>query len=108
MEPAAAGGGGSVIGRVAWWRADERRASPPDGGSVRGGPERGRGRCANSRRPGGRPPMRLRPLLAAAALIALATGLARPPAAGAAPPPIGHVFVIVLENEDAATAFGPS
>jgi hypothetical protein len=52
--------------------------------------------------------MRIRPLLAAAAVIALAAALARPPAASAAPPPIGHVFVIVLENEDAATAFGPS
>jgi hypothetical protein len=51
--------------------------------------------------------MRLRPLLAAAAVLLLA------PAAGAAPataavPPVRHVFVVVLENEDAATTFGPS
>jgi phosphatidylinositol-3-phosphatase len=31
---------------------------------------------------------------------------ARGTVAAAAPPPIGHVFVIVLENEDAASAFG--
>src|SRR3954463_7516617 len=51
--------------------------------------------------------MRLRPLLAAA-VIAEAAALTPAPAARGAPPPIGHVFVIVLENEDAATAFGPS
>jgi hypothetical protein len=49
--------------------------------------------------------MRLRSLLAALAGVVL---LALPAAAGAAPPPVRHVFVIVLENEDAATAFGPS
>jgi hypothetical protein len=49
--------------------------------------------------------MRLRPLLVAlAGLLALAF----PASAPAAPPPIRHVFVIVLENEDAATTFGPS
>jgi hypothetical protein len=50
--------------------------------------------------------MRLRPLIAA-----LAGLLVVAPAAGAAqpvPPPVGHVFVIVLENEDAATTFGPA
>jgi hypothetical protein len=45
--------------------------------------------------------MRLRPLLAILAVLALA------PAAHAAQPPIGHVFVVVLENEDAASTFGP-
>ena len=44
--------------------------------------------------------MRLRPLLAVLAVLALA------PAAHAAQPPIGHVFVIVLENEDATQTFG--
>ena len=53
--------------------------------------------------------MRLRSLL-----VALAGLLAIVPSAGAAkpapdgPPPIRHVFVIVLENEDAATTFGPA
>ena len=46
--------------------------------------------------------MRLPSLLAVLALLALA------PAAQAAQPPIGHVFVIVLENEDAASTFGPA
>lgn len=46
-----------------------------------------------------------RTLLAAAiTLLVLAPG-AR---ATASPPPLRHVFVIVLENEDAATTFGPS
>src|SRR5947208_2473580 len=39
-------------------------------------------------------------------LIALLAALAGPAAARAADPPIDHVFVIVLENEDAATTFG--
>ena len=29
------------------------------------------------------------------------------PSAGAATPSVGHVFVIVLENEDAGTTFAP-
>jgi hypothetical protein len=49
--------------------------------------------------------MHLRSLLAALAALAV---LALAPAAHAAGPPVGHVFVIVLENEDAASAFGPS
>jgi hypothetical protein len=49
--------------------------------------------------------MRLRPLL-----VALAALLVLAPSAGAAngAPPVRHVFVIVLENEDAATTFGPT
>jgi phosphatidylinositol-3-phosphatase len=49
-------------------------------------------------------------LTAAAAVVLAAAG----PAAAAAhrradgPPPVKHVFVIVLENEDAATTFGPA
>jgi len=41
--------------------------------------------------------------------IALIVGalLAVPAVAGAAPPPIKHVFVIVLENKDYASSFGP-
>jgi phosphatidylinositol-3-phosphatase len=40
---------------------------------------------------------------------AMLAGLAvTAPAAGAQLPPIRHVFVIVLENEDASTSFGPS
>ena len=47
-------------------------------------------------------------LAALALLVALAlAGVARPVSAQAAPPPIRHVFVIVLENESAATTFGP-
>jgi phosphatidylinositol-3-phosphatase len=49
--------------------------------------------------------MHLRSLPAALALLAF---LALAPVAHAAQPPIGHVFVIVLENEDAASAFGRS
>jgi phosphatidylinositol-3-phosphatase len=49
--------------------------------------------------------MHLRSLLAALAGLAI---LVLAPAAHAAQPPIGHVFVIVLENEDADSAFGPS
>jgi phosphatidylinositol-3-phosphatase len=49
--------------------------------------------------------MHLRSLLGALGALAL-LGLA--PAAHAAAPPIGHVFVIVLENEDAPSTFGPS
>src|SRR3954454_3494441 len=46
------------------------------------------------------------------ALLAVCAGLTLLPAATAsgarsAPPPLHHVFVIVLENEDATTAFGP-
>ena len=39
-------------------------------------------------------------------VLVTASGAARPPAASAAVPPIRHVFVIVLENESAATTFG--
>src|SRR3954454_25159020 len=46
--------------------------------------------------------MRLRSLLAV-----LVAALVLAPAAHAQPP-VGHVFVIVLENEDAANAVGPS
>jgi phosphatidylinositol-3-phosphatase len=46
--------------------------------------------------------MRLRFLLAA-----IVAALVLAPAAHAQPP-VGHVFVIVLENEDAASVFGPS
>jgi hypothetical protein len=42
-----------------------------------------------------------------AALAALIAALALPGASSAALPPIDHVFVIVLENEDASTSFGP-
>jgi hypothetical protein len=49
--------------------------------------------------------MHLRSLPAALAALAI---LALAPAAHAAQPPIGHVFVIVLENENADSAFGPS
>jgi hypothetical protein len=46
--------------------------------------------------------------LAAAAAIALGlSGVASAAPAAAALPPIGHVFVIVLENESASTTFGP-
>ena len=47
--------------------------------------------------------MRLRSLLFAALAV-----LAAAPPAHAAQAPIGHVFVIVLENEDAASTFGPA
>ncbi len=41
-------------------------------------------------------------------MLALVVGAcAAPAAAQAAQPPIGHVFVIVLENESASTTFGP-
>ncbi|MEA2381499.1 MAG: phosphatidylinositol-3-phosphatase [Solirubrobacteraceae bacterium] len=53
--------------------------------------------------------MRLRSLLVAlAGLLAIvpSAGAAKPAPAG--PPPIRHVFVIVLENEGAATTFGPA
>jgi phosphatidylinositol-3-phosphatase len=49
--------------------------------------------------------MNLRSLPASLAALAL---LALAPAAHAAQPPIAHVFVIVLENENADSAFGPS
>jgi hypothetical protein len=59
------------------------------------------------------PPLPRRAALAAAALLAVATlaaGLAPPPEARAAsapaPPKIGHLFVIVLENESYETTFG--
>ena len=49
-----------------------------------------------------------RSLPALALLVALAVaGVLRPTPAQAAPPPIRHVFVIVLENESASTTFGP-
>ena len=48
--------------------------------------------------------MRLRLLVLALGSLLLAVAAPAP----AAPPPIRHVFVIVLENEDAATTFGPS
>ena len=45
-------------------------------------------------------------LLSICALLALAVpAQARTPSSG--PPPVGHVFVIVLENENASTTFGP-
>jgi phosphatidylinositol-3-phosphatase len=45
-------------------------------------------------------------LLCICALLALAVpAQARMPSSG--PPPVGHVFVIVLENENASTTFGP-
>jgi hypothetical protein len=37
----------------------------------------------------------------------VALALAAPAQAGAATPPVGHVFVVFLENENAATTFGP-
>ncbi|MEA2279285.1 MAG: phosphatidylinositol-3-phosphatase [Solirubrobacteraceae bacterium] len=43
-------------------------------------------------------------ILAAALVLAPAAHAAKP----AALPPVGHVFVVVLENEDEANAFGPS
>jgi len=43
-----------------------------------------------------------------ALLVALLTGTLGTSAPARALPPIKHVFVIVLENEDAATSFGPS
>jgi hypothetical protein len=49
--------------------------------------------------------MRFRSLL----LLVLAIGVCVPSAASAAPPaPVKHVFVIVLENQNAGTAFGPN
>ncbi len=51
-------------------------------------------------------PPRIRPLLTAAALAAAAMVAATPTAQ--ANPPIKHVFVISLENENAGTTFGPS
>ncbi len=53
--------------------------------------------------------MRTKRLLTVLALLAalVAAGVARPAPARAAPPPIRHVFVIVLENEAASTTFGP-
>jgi hypothetical protein len=47
-------------------------------------------------------PIRARLALVLVALLAFA------PSAGAATPPIRHAFVIVLENEDEASAFGPA
>jgi phosphatidylinositol-3-phosphatase len=44
---------------------------------------------------------------AIAALVALACAACFPAAAGAATPPVGHVFVIVLENENADSTFAP-
>src|SRR5919197_4396531 len=45
-------------------------------------------------------------LICICALLALAApAQARPPSGG--PPPVGHVFVIVLENENADVTFGP-
>jgi phosphatidylinositol-3-phosphatase len=52
--------------------------------------------------------MRLRPLLLAAAVLLVLAAAARAAKAPPGPPPVRHVFVIVLENEDAATTFGPS
>jgi len=54
----------------------------------------------------------LRAAVAAIAAVAAVAAVAVPvlgsaaPAGAAAPPPIGHVFVIVLENESASTTFG--
>ncbi len=48
-----------------------------------------------------------RALVVLAGLAALAfSALVSPASAGAALPPIGHVFIIVLENESASTTFG--
>ena len=45
-------------------------------------------------------------ILALCALLALAVPAeARPPSSS--PPPVGHVFVVFLENENADTTFGP-
>ncbi|HEY1511244.1 MAG TPA: hypothetical protein VGF93_19705, partial [Solirubrobacteraceae bacterium] len=44
--------------------------------------------------------------LAAIAAVATAVLAGAAPAGAAALPPIGHVFVIVLENESASTTFG--
>jgi phosphatidylinositol-3-phosphatase len=45
-------------------------------------------------------------LICICALLALAApAQARPPSG---PPPVGHVFVVVLENENASTTFGPN
>src|SRR3954449_4628569 len=53
--------------------------------------------------------MRLRSLLVAlAGLLAIVPPAGGAKAAPAGPPPIRHVFVIVVENEDAATTFGPA
>jgi hypothetical protein len=53
------------------------------------------------------PPRRLLALLAVAAL-GLAGASATPAGAGSpSPPAIGHVFIIVLENENAEVTFGP-
>jgi phosphatidylinositol-3-phosphatase len=49
--------------------------------------------------------MPIRSLLLAA--LAFAAVAATPASAAPPPAPVGHVFVIVLENEDAATTFGP-
>src|SRR5918911_1978781 len=43
-----------------------------------------------------------------AAALAVAALLLPVAAAGAAPPPIKHVFVLILENEDADSTFGPN
>src|SRR4051794_8095809 len=46
-------------------------------------------------------------LIAVSALLTLATSAYAAPAPPQQPPPIGHVFVVVLENENAAVTFGP-
>ncbi|HEY5188556.1 MAG TPA: alkaline phosphatase family protein [Solirubrobacteraceae bacterium] len=52
--------------------------------------------------------MRRRLGLAAALLAAISLPALMAPALAAAAPPIRHVFVIVLENENQATSFGPN
>jgi phosphatidylinositol-3-phosphatase len=52
--------------------------------------------------------MRLRSLLLAAAALLVLAPAAHAAAARSGPPPIRHVFVIVLENEDAEVTFGPA
>ena len=52
--------------------------------------------------------MRTRRLLCAALFAAFTVATAAPGARAAALPPIGHVWVIVLENEGASTTFAPN
>ncbi|MEA2305946.1 MAG: phosphatidylinositol-3-phosphatase [Solirubrobacteraceae bacterium] len=49
-----------------------------------------------------------RALLTALVMAAVLAPTALAKSAASSPPPIRHVFVIVLENEDAATTFGPA
>ena len=47
-------------------------------------------------------------LSAALFLVLAALALAAPASGASSAPAVGHVFVIVLENENAATTFGPN